>query len=92
MEPNADTERILTLAVDCGREIGIEVHAESSLGGSDGSFTAAIGIPTLDGFGAEGANTCSKAEYVILESLPRRAALLAGMMTRLPELLASEGS
>jgi glutamate carboxypeptidase len=87
MEPNAGTEQLLALAQKCGSEIGIEVHGASSLGGSDGSFTAALGVPTLDGLGAEGAHSCSKAEYTILDSLPRRAALLAGMMTRLPDTL-----
>lgn len=87
MEPNEGAYRLLKLAEECGQEIGIDIHAVSSLGGSDGSFTSAIGVPTLDGFGAEGANVCSKDEYVLVDSLPRRAALLAGMILRLPELL-----
>jgi glutamate carboxypeptidase len=50
-------------------------------GGSDGNFTAAIGVPTLDGLGAEGEGAHAAHEHVLTESLPRRAALVAGLLT-----------
>jgi glutamate carboxypeptidase len=52
-------------------------------GGSDGNFTAALGIPTLDGLGAVGEGAHSEREHVIIRELPPRAALLAGLLTSL---------
>jgi glutamate carboxypeptidase len=52
-------------------------------GVSDGNFTAALGVPTLDGLGAVGDGAHSPREYVVLRSLPERAALLAGMLATL---------
>jgi glutamate carboxypeptidase len=49
-------------------------------GGSDGNFTAALGIPTLDGLGAVGAGAHSSHEYVIINKMPVRAALLAALL------------
>jgi glutamate carboxypeptidase len=72
---------LFDVALRCGKALGIEIRSESTRGGSDGNFTAACGIPTLDGLGPEGAYGCTRDEYVALESIPRRAALLAGLMT-----------
>lgn len=49
-------------------------------GGSDGNFTAGIGIPTLDGMGALGDGAHATHEHIIISELPRRALLLAGMI------------
>jgi glutamate carboxypeptidase len=49
-------------------------------GGSDGNFTAGIGVPTLDGLGAVGDGAHATHEYVVASELPRRAALLAGLI------------
>ena len=49
-------------------------------GGSDGNFTAALGIPTLDGLGAVGGGAHSSHEYVVINTLPARAALLASLL------------
>ena len=49
-------------------------------GGSDGNFTAGIGIPTLDGLGAVGEGAHAVHEHIIISELPRRATLLAGMI------------
>jgi glutamate carboxypeptidase len=49
-------------------------------GGSDGNFTAALGVPTLDGLGPEGDGAHAAHEHFLVESLPRRAALLAGLL------------
>jgi len=55
--------------------------AEASVGGgSDGNFTAALGIPTLDGLGAVGDGAHAEHESVIISELPRRAALLTGLV------------
>ncbi len=52
-------------------------------GGSDGNFTAALGIPTLDGMGAVGNSAHSPGEFVVMPALPRRAALIAGLLQTL---------
>lgn len=60
--------------------IGITVREDSVGGGSDGNFTAAMGIPTLDGIGAHGDGLHALHEQVIINSLPERAALIAGIL------------
>ena len=52
-------------------------------GGSDGNFTAAIGVPTLDGLGAVGGGAHADHEYVEIDTMPARVELLAGIMRRL---------
>jgi glutamate carboxypeptidase len=49
-------------------------------GGSDGNFTAALGIPTLDGLGGVGEGAHAEHESVVISELPRRATLLAGLI------------
>jgi glutamate carboxypeptidase len=54
---------------------------EASTGGaSDGNFTSALGIPTLDGLGAVGGGAHAVDEWVEIDSLPARAALIAGLI------------
>ena len=57
---------------------GIEGRAVG--GGSDGNFTAAIGIPTLDGLGAVGGGAHADTEHVVVSTMPERAALLANLV------------
>ena len=52
-------------------------------GGSDGNFTAAIGVPTLDGLGAVGGGAHADHEYILVETMPERVALLQGILRRL---------
>jgi glutamate carboxypeptidase len=86
-ECTAGTRRLLQLAQSQGQQLGVSLQGATTQSGSDGNFTAALGVPTLDGLGPEGANTCSRDEYVAVASLPRRAALLAGIIEELPSLL-----
>jgi glutamate carboxypeptidase len=60
----------------------VDLQEGSTGGGSDGNFTAALGIPTLDGLGAEGEGAHAAHEHVLTESFPRRAALLAGLLVQ----------
>jgi glutamate carboxypeptidase len=69
-------ERAKALAAQMGFPLG-ECMAG---GGSDGNFTAALGVPTLDGLGAVGDGAHSSHEHVILRTMPARAALLAALM------------
>jgi glutamate carboxypeptidase len=52
-------------------------------GGSDGNFTAAVGVPTLDGLGAVGDGAHAEGEYVVVDEMPRRAALLTALVSEL---------
>jgi glutamate carboxypeptidase len=65
------------------RELGETLDETSVGGGSDGNFTAALGVPTLDGLGATGNGAHSAVEHVVVRSLPQRAALLAGLLATL---------
>jgi glutamate carboxypeptidase len=82
-EQNPGTEQLLRIAKECGGAIGLEVEGAFTRAGSDGNFPAALGVPTLDGLGPEGANVCSRDEFIVVDSLPRRSALLAGIISRL---------
>lgn len=62
--------------------IGLQITEGSTGGGSDANFTAALGVPTLDGLGAVGDGSHSLDEHVIAASLPQRAALLAALITQ----------
>ena len=61
-------------------ELGFPLTETGTGGGSDGNFTAALGVPTLDGLGVVGDGGHALHEHVILSSLPERAALLAGLI------------
>jgi glutamate carboxypeptidase len=63
-----------------GAKMGLDLWPAGTGGGSDGSFTAALGIPTLDGLGVVGDDGHAVSEWVDLASLPRRAALLAELI------------
>jgi glutamate carboxypeptidase len=88
---SAGTERLLRLAQECGRALGLTFEGNYTRAGSDGNFTAALGVPTLDGLGPEGGSGASRRENILLASIPTRAALLAGIIAGLPALLDSDG-
>lgn len=67
------------VAVELGRDLG----EGTTGGGSDGNFTAALGVPTLDGLGAVGDGAHALHEHVVVGDLPWRAALLGGLVKRL---------
>jgi glutamate carboxypeptidase len=75
---------LFRLAQDCARDLGLDPLDSAVVGGaSDGNFTAALGIPTLDGLGAVGGGAHAADEHVVVEEMPRRAALLAALLERL---------
>ena len=75
--------RLFARAHSLGREMEMELEESATGGGSDGNFTAALGIPTLDGLGAAGAGAHTAGEFVFTRSLPERAALLAALLATL---------
>jgi glutamate carboxypeptidase len=63
-----------------GATLGMDLWPAGTGGGSDGNFTAALGVPTLDGLGIVGNDAHALTEWSDLSSLPRRAALLAELL------------
>lgn len=80
MERNAGVAALFHKAEQIAAKLGWPLEEASVGGGSDGNFTAALGVPTLDGLGAVGEGAHSPGEYIIVSELPRRAALLAGLI------------
>ena len=74
------TRRLYTLAQRIGAGLGVPVEEVVSPGGSDGSFAAALGIPTIDGLGAICHETCSRRERVEFDSVIPRGMLFAGLI------------
>ena len=66
-------------AATIGERHGVTIYEGGTGGGSDGNFTAAMGIPTLDGLGAHGDGAHALHEHVIIDSLPRQATLIAAL-------------
>jgi glutamate carboxypeptidase len=81
MERSAAMGALFARAREIAASMDVDIDEGSTGGGSDGNFTAALGIPTLDGLGAEGEGAHAAHEHVLTDSLPRRAALLAGLFT-----------
>ena len=84
LERTKHVAELFALARSIARGLGFALREIAVGGGSDGNFTAGIGIPTLDGLGAVGDGAHAAHEHVIASELPRRAALLAGLIEAIP--------
>ncbi|MBV8774896.1 MAG: M20/M25/M40 family metallo-hydrolase, partial [Deltaproteobacteria bacterium] len=80
MERTPQIANLYAKAANIAQGLGFELEEASVGGGSDGNFTAALGLPTLDGLGAVGEGAHSPEESILLSELPRRAALVAGLL------------
>jgi len=80
MERTEGTVRLFRLAQNQAKNLGIDLDEAATGGGSDGNFTSAIGLPTLDGLGAVGEGAHAAHESIVFDELPRRTALLAGLI------------
>jgi glutamate carboxypeptidase len=80
MERTRGTVRLFTKAKALAAELGLALEEAATGGASDGNFTSALGIPTLDGMGAVGEGAHAAHESIVIEHLAPRTALLAGMM------------
>ena len=80
MERKPGTIALFRQAEKLAAELGFELTEASTGGGSDGNFTAALGIPTLDGMGAVGEGAHAAHEHVVIEHLVPRVALLTAML------------
>ena len=74
---------LFNFANDIAKEIGFKMTAQSSGGGSDGNFTGALGVPTLDSIGVRGEGLHTLGEHIFEDSLIERARLHAGLFLRL---------
>ena len=83
MERTPPTAALFARVRAIAASMGVELGEGTTGGGSDGNFTAALGLGTLDGLGPEGAGAHAAHEQVLVESLPRRAALAAGLLADL---------
>jgi glutamate carboxypeptidase len=83
LERTAAVDQLLRRAQSLMGELNLPLGEVSVGGGSDGNFTAALGVPTLDGLGAVGGGAHSPSEHVIIRDLPTRAALIAGLLASL---------
>jgi glutamate carboxypeptidase len=82
-EPAPNTLQLFETAQSIARTIGFEIMHESKGGGSDGNFTGAMGIATLDGLGVMGDGYHTLSEYVDIPSLGQRGRLIAGLLATL---------
>jgi glutamate carboxypeptidase len=80
MERKASTIALFKKARSLAAELGFVLEEAATGGGSDGNFTAALGVPTLDGMGAVGDGAHAAHESVVIEHLVPRTALLAAMI------------
>jgi glutamate carboxypeptidase len=82
-EPDPEGTALYETARDLARGLGYAINSQSSGGGSDGNFTGAMGIPTLDGLGVAGAGAHTLDEHIQVDSLAYRGKLMAGLLLAL---------
>lgn len=83
LERTAGVQKLFAHAQKIAREMGIELRDGSTGGGSDGNFTAALGVPTLDGLGVVGDGAHALNEHLVIGKMAERAALIAGLLATL---------
>jgi len=84
MERKPGTIALFKQAKNLASQLGFELDEAATGGGSDGNFTAALGVPTLDGMGAIGAGAHAAHEHILIEHIVPRTALLAAMLATTP--------
>jgi glutamate carboxypeptidase len=83
LERSEKVKKLFTMAREIARDMGFKLEEASVGGGSDGNFTAALGVPTLDGLGAIGDGAHATHEHVVVDALTWRTALLASLIERI---------
>ncbi|WP_158743717.1 M20/M25/M40 family metallo-hydrolase [Acidisphaera sp. L21] len=79
-EPSEATLHMVDTARGIAAEMGYALTHQSAGGGSDGNFSGAMGIPTLDGLGVRGDGVHTLGEYIVVDSLAQSARLIAGLL------------
>jgi glutamate carboxypeptidase len=82
-EPDGQVIALFETARGIAQGLGFDIGHESAGGGSDGNFTGAMGIATLDGLGARGQGYHTLEEYLEIDSLVQRGRLFAGLLATL---------
>jgi glutamate carboxypeptidase len=83
MERTAGVVRLFGKARELGRRLGRQLEESMTGGGSDGNFTAALGVPTLDGLGGVGEGAHARHESILIDRIADRTALLARLVAAL---------
>jgi glutamate carboxypeptidase len=83
MERSPATAALFARAQAIGKTLGMTLSEDATGGGSDGNFTAALGVPTLDGLGVPGAGAHAEHEHILVSGLAERAALLHALLRAL---------
>jgi glutamate carboxypeptidase len=83
MERSPGIVKLFRTAQKLAREMGVEVEESLTGGGSDGNFTAALGVPTLDGLGGVGEGAHAAHESILIERIADRTALIAKLLRAL---------
>jgi len=83
MERTPAIRELFEIACGCASELGVKLEESSTGGGSDGNFTAALGVPTLDGLGGVGEGAHAVNESILINRIADRTALLAMLLSRL---------
>lgn len=83
MERSPGVARLAQLSQAIAGELGFELLESATGGGSDGNFTAALGIPTLDGLGPDGGGAHADSEHLLISSWLRRTELLRHLIDRI---------
>jgi len=83
MERSAGVRRLFGLASKLAMDLGVTLEESATGGGSDGNFTAALGVPTLDGLGAVGEGAHAVNESILINRIADRTALLAKLVAAL---------
>jgi glutamate carboxypeptidase len=80
MERSPGTRALFRKATALAAELGVSLEESAAGGGSDGNFTAALGVPTLDGLGAVGEGAHAPNESILVDRIADRTALLAKLV------------
>jgi glutamate carboxypeptidase len=83
MERTREIGKLFALACEVAAEMGVALEESATGGGSDGNFSAALGVPTLDGLGTVGEGAHASNESILIDRIADRTALLAGLVARL---------
>lgn len=83
IEQNETNKKVYSKAKEIVEEMGFDFLPTKLGGGSDGNFTASVGCPTLDGLGLNGEFLHNPKEYILIDTIPQRVALLGELIRTL---------
>lgn len=84
LEPTPTNQGLFDHAQSLAKHLGLDIHGAVVGGGSDGNFTSALGVPTLDGMGAVGEGPHARHEHIRMKDTLERLAIMAALLTSDP--------